>query len=93
MSVDDICSEARLSKGAVYGYFEQKLDLMVALLDDDARELDALLEGLRISWITNDGRLPGNTQAPVARRGAHGRGPVWRLWAEGPGSLTSGCYG
>lgn len=44
MTVDDVCAEARLSKGAFYGYFDQKRDLLIALLQDDAADLDALLE-------------------------------------------------
>ncbi len=83
MSVDDICSEARLSKGAFYGYFEQKLDLMVALLDDDARELDAILERLGSSSITNVERLRGYTQALVERGEAPGRAQVRAdLWTS-----------
>ena len=44
VTVDDVCSEARVSKGAFYGYFEQKQDLLLALLDDDAAALDRELE-------------------------------------------------
>lgn len=43
LSVDDVCAEAGLSKGAFYTYFEQKRDLLMALLDDDAAGLDELL--------------------------------------------------
>lgn len=83
MSVDDVCTEARLSKGAFYGYFEQKRDLMVALLEDDARELDAILEGLGSSSITNVERLRGYTQALVERGEAPGRAQVRAdLWTS-----------
>ena len=44
MTVDDVCAEAKLSKGAFYGYFGQKRDLLVALLEDDAADLEATLE-------------------------------------------------
>jgi AcrR family transcriptional regulator len=44
MTVDDVCAEAGLSKGAFYGYFAQKRDLLVALLQDDASDIDAILE-------------------------------------------------
>lgn len=40
LTVDDVCAEAGVSKGAFYGYFEQKHDLLLALLDDDAAALD-----------------------------------------------------
>ena len=39
LSVDDVCTEAGLSKGAFYTYFDQKQDLVLALLDDDAAGL------------------------------------------------------
>ncbi len=40
LSVDDVCAEAGLSKGAFYTYFDQKQDLLVALMDDDAAGLN-----------------------------------------------------
>lgn len=46
MTVDDVCSEAGLSKGAFYGYFDSKRALMLALLDDDAAEIDREIERL-----------------------------------------------
>ena len=44
LTVDEVCAEAGVSKGAFYGYFEQKLDLLLALLEDDAAALDRELE-------------------------------------------------
>jgi AcrR family transcriptional regulator len=43
MTVDDVCAEATLSKGAFYVYFAQKRDLLLALLEDDAKDLDMAL--------------------------------------------------
>lgn len=43
LSVDDVCAEAGVSKGAFYTYFDHKDDLLLALADDDAAELDVLL--------------------------------------------------
>jgi AcrR family transcriptional regulator len=43
LSVDDVCAEAGLSKGAFYTYFDQKQHLLVALLEDDAAGLSALV--------------------------------------------------
>ncbi len=43
LSVDDVCVEAGVSKGAFYTYFGQKQDLLLALLDDDAASLDHLV--------------------------------------------------
>jgi AcrR family transcriptional regulator len=39
MTVDAVCAEANLSKGAFYGYFNQKRDLLLALFEDDAHHL------------------------------------------------------
>jgi AcrR family transcriptional regulator len=44
MTVDDVCAEAKLSKGAFYGYFKQKRDLLLALLEDDAADIEAALD-------------------------------------------------
>ena len=46
ITVDDICAEAQVSKGAFYAYFESKRDLLIALLDEDAAELDSVLKAL-----------------------------------------------
>jgi TetR/AcrR family transcriptional repressor of uid operon len=43
LTVDDVCTEAGLSKGAFYTYFDQKQDLLLALLDDDAAGLRELV--------------------------------------------------
>jgi len=43
LSVDDVCAEAGLSKGAFYTYFDQKQDLLLALLDEDAAGLADLV--------------------------------------------------
>ncbi len=43
LSVDDVCAEAALSKGAFYTYFEHKHDLLLALLEDDAAGLEHLV--------------------------------------------------
>jgi AcrR family transcriptional regulator len=54
LTIDDVCAEAGLSKGAFYGYFESKQALLLALLEDDAAALDrlmALLGALNLSGI------------------------------------------
>jgi AcrR family transcriptional regulator len=43
LSVDDVCADAGLSKGAFYTYFDQKQDLLVALLEDDAAGMNDLM--------------------------------------------------
>ena len=57
LTVDDVCAEAEVSKGAFYGYFATKQDLLLALLDDDAAALDRELEhitetsGSGVEWV------------------------------------------
>lgn len=53
LTVDEVCAEAGVSKGAFYGYFEQKQDLLMALLEDDAADVDRELE--RITRASGSG--------------------------------------
>lgn len=57
MTVDDICTEAAASKGAFYGYFDSKYDLLIALLEEDAADLDATLDNLNRRSMSNIARL------------------------------------
>jgi AcrR family transcriptional regulator len=43
-SVDDICAEAGISKGAFYHHFERKQDLFLALLDGWLQAIDNAIE-------------------------------------------------
>jgi AcrR family transcriptional regulator len=45
-TVDDVCTEVGGSKGAFYGYFASKGALLLALLEDDAAELDEIMATL-----------------------------------------------
>jgi AcrR family transcriptional regulator len=45
-TVEDVCSEAGVSKGSFYGYFASKEALLVALLEADAAEVEALIARL-----------------------------------------------
>ena len=47
VTVDDICGEAGASKGAFYGYFQRKQDVLIALLEDEAAAVETLLADLR----------------------------------------------
>ena len=67
VTVDDVCAEAKLSKGAFYGYFEQKRDLLLALFEDDARRLDELMDDLERRIPGNLDRLRVYTQSVLAR--------------------------
>jgi AcrR family transcriptional regulator len=57
LTVDDVCAEAEVSKGAFYGYFSSKQDLLIALLEEDAVELDGLLDNLSQRNLSNVDRL------------------------------------
>ena len=67
MTVDDVCAEAKLSKGAFYGYFAQKRDLLIALFEDDAQRLDDLMDELEGSVSGHRERLRLYTQAALKR--------------------------
>jgi AcrR family transcriptional regulator len=82
LSVDDVCAEAGLSKGAFYTYFAQKQDLLLALLEDDAAGLSDLVADAA-------GQQPGVEQirrflAALVDRGADAAAVHLRadLWAE-----------
>lgn len=83
LTIDDVCLEANLSKGAFYTYFKQKLDLLVALLDEDAASLEGLISDLgdahtsgieRIRWYLRAVLERGEDKAVVQMRAD--------LWAE-----------
>jgi TetR/AcrR family transcriptional regulator, repressor for uid operon len=83
LTVDDVCAEARVSKGAFYGYFEQKQDLLLALLEDDTAALDRELE--RITRRSGSGveRVRQFARAMLARGEDAGRVQVRAdLWAD-----------
>lgn len=46
LTVDDVCAEAGVSKGLFYGYFQSKQQLLLALLEEDAGDIDTLIGGL-----------------------------------------------
>lgn len=73
MTVDDVCAEADLSKGAFYGYFDQKRDLLVALLEDDDADLEAALEEQDASSSTMLAKLRSYTRAVLKRSEEPGR--------------------
>jgi AcrR family transcriptional regulator len=65
LTVDDVCAEAGFSKGAFYIYFEQKQDLLLALLEDDAARTDRFLADLRERHHSGVERLRGFARAMV----------------------------
>ena len=83
LTVDDVCAQAGVSKGAFYGYFEQKQDLLLALLEDDAATLDDELQRITSassSWVERVRRF---AQAMLARGEDAARVQVRAdLWAD-----------
>ena len=67
MTVDDVCAEAGVSTGAFYGYFHQKQDLLLALLDDEDVAMRRLMQHLEDAHISGVERLRRFAQAMVER--------------------------
>lgn len=83
LTVDDVCAEAGASKGAFYGYFRQKQDLLLALLEDDAAALDRELAGITSGSSSGVERVLRFAQVMLARGDDPARVQVRAdLWAE-----------
>ncbi|MGI9184008.1 MAG: TetR/AcrR family transcriptional regulator [Solirubrobacteraceae bacterium] len=83
LTVDDVCAEARVSKGAFYGYFDHKQDLLLALLEDDAAALDEELEAITRTSSSGVQRVRRFAQAMLARGEDTARVQVRAdLWAD-----------
>jgi AcrR family transcriptional regulator len=67
LTVDDVCAEAGVSKGAFYGYFEQKQDLLFALLADGVSVLDRELDRITVTSSSGIERIRRFAQATLAR--------------------------
>jgi len=82
LSVDDVCAEAGLSKGAFYTYFEHKQELLMALLEDDAEGLSELLADA--ARQSSGAKQIRRFVAGLVDRGADGAAVQLRadLWAE-----------
>jgi TetR/AcrR family transcriptional repressor of uid operon len=83
LTVDDVCAEAGVSKGAFYIYFEQKQDLLLALLEDDATGVDKTMQDLTRSGAGGVERLRRFVRAELERGEDAARLQVRAdLWAE-----------
>jgi AcrR family transcriptional regulator len=81
-TIDDVCQDLASSKGAFYGYFGSKRDLLIALLEDDASDLDALMAALDRRNLTAVECLRRFTKAMVDRGADPARARVRAdLWA------------
>ena len=83
LTVDDVCAEAGVSKGAFYGYFEHKQELLLALLEDDSAALDTELEAITSASSSGVERVRRFAQAMLARGDDAARVQVRAdLWAD-----------
>jgi AcrR family transcriptional regulator len=83
ITVDDVCAEAGVSKGAFYVYFDGKQDLLIALLEDEEAEVLSMMRTLADAPIDHVDRLRRFARAMV-RRGEDPSALQIRadLWAE-----------
>lgn len=83
LTVDEVCAEAGVSKGAFYGYFDHKDELLVALLEDDAAAVDRIMEDLRRAPVVGAERIRRLVRAMLERGEDPARLQVRAdLWAE-----------
>jgi AcrR family transcriptional regulator len=83
LTVDDVCAEAEVSKGAFYLYFETKQDLLLGLLEDDAAEVDRRMEELEEVCIREGERVRRFARWMLERGSDAGRAQVRAdLWAS-----------
>lgn len=71
--MEDVCAEAGVSKGAFYIYFNQKQDLLLALLEDEAAFHQGLIDGLTSGGGDGTERLRAYARAVAARSAEPGR--------------------
>ena len=67
LTVDEVCAEAGVSKGAFYLYFESKQDLLLGLLEDEAAEIDAFMADLERADLGGVERLRRFTRVMIER--------------------------
>jgi len=83
LTVDEVCAEAGVSKGSFYSYFDQKQELLFALMDDDAAAIDAIMEEVLAADPGGVDRLRRFVQAMLERGEDAARLQVRAdLWAE-----------
>lgn len=83
LTVDDVCAEAGVSKGAFYTYFDQKQELLLALLDDEAAGIQEIMYELQRAHMSGVERLRRFARA-MLERGDHPASLQVRadMWAE-----------
>jgi TetR/AcrR family transcriptional repressor of uid operon len=83
LTVDDVCAAAGVSKGAFYGYFASKQALLLALLDQQAADLDRAIDELDRAAIGSVERLRRFARAILESGDDPARAQVRAdLWAD-----------
>ncbi len=87
-TVDEVCAEAGVSKGAFYGYFDTKQDLFLALLEEETDALDRVADELASSDVSGAERVRGFTRAMLEVGDDPGRvqlrADLWSALASDP---------
>jgi AcrR family transcriptional regulator len=82
MTVDDVCAEAGLSKGAFYSHFPSKQALLYALLEDDAAQVTSLMTELEMTVPDRLERLRRLSRGMLTRAEDPARGQLLAdLWS------------
>jgi AcrR family transcriptional regulator len=82
-TVDDVCDEAGVSKGAFYGYFATKQDLFLALLEEETAALNAVATELADADLRGAERVRRFMQAMLEVGDSAGRVQLRAdLWSE-----------
>ncbi len=82
LSVDEICLQASISKGAFYGYFPHKEALLLALLEDDAHAMEDHMAKLAAAEPSALMRLRSFAASMLEHAQAPGRAQIAAdLWA------------
>jgi len=88
ITVDDVCAEAGLSKGAFYGYFDHKRSLLLAMLEQDSLAMDALMDSLSRAEPSSARRVRRFTQAILERAAdpaqVQVRADLWTIMSAEP---------
>jgi AcrR family transcriptional regulator len=82
-TVDDVCDEAGVSKGAFYGYFATKQDLFLALLEEETVTLNGVAAELSSQQLSGAERVRRFVQAMLEVGDDPGRVQLRAdLWSE-----------
>ena len=81
-SVDDICVEAGVSKGAFYHHFESKQTLFLSLLEDWLADLDRTMQAVRKATVPET-LMQMTAMLPMAMGSARNRLGMWlEFWLQ-----------